>query len=683
METTQMNKNSNSASLLEDVLAVVSNTLNLQPGAVSAECNLIEAGLDSITLMNLVSTWRAAGYDINFADLAKKPFVGAWVEYLRVSAASLADNTQDTIFGVPKIKIGKLPHAPFSLAPMQYAYWLGRDVNQPLGGVSAHLYCEFELSAINDKSQPLDLARLTLAIEKLVQRHSSLRLQVCSSGQQIHNPSNNTVHVIFNDLRDKPTDVAQQLLEQYRSTYSSQMLDIESGEVFAVALSLLENGNSRLHLDIDMIAADAVSYRTLLRDLALLYDDPDVELADLAMSYKDCRMAIEHNWESIKESSGMWWQTQLASLPNGPLLPLKAASSQHPITTRRHFNIDPQRKAQLYAQCRQYGLTPSVVLATVLAETLAGWSKDPRFILNVPLFQRPLAGPNIKEVVGDFSSSILLDVDTGPTATFVTRARDVQSSMHEGAARADYGGVHVLRDLGRARGQQVTAPVVFTSALNLGELFDANVRRVFGDPIWIISQGPQVLLDAQVTELDGGILINWDCREDAFVDGVLDAMFNFFSNTVVNLVTEPGYWDTHIGDTLPKNRAVAEVQEPVITKNVEHDETLLSMPIVRVVASIWHEVIGGDGSNIHQNLFAAGGDSVLASSLIAQIREIFGSNSIDMKSLFSSPSIAGIAASITDSSDAEEVLQIAQVYCEILDLDDDALSAELEMEGSL
>jgi len=61
METTQMNKNSNSASLLEDVLAVVSNTLNLQPGAVSAECNLIEAGLDSITLMNLVSTWRAAG----------------------------------------------------------------------------------------------------------------------------------------------------------------------------------------------------------------------------------------------------------------------------------------------------------------------------------------------------------------------------------------------------------------------------------------------------------------------------------------------------------------------------------------------------------------------------------------------------------------------------------------------
>lgn len=54
-----------------------------------------------------------------------------------------------------------------------------------------------------------------------------------------------------------------------------------------------------------------------------------------------------------------------------------------------------------------------------------------------------------------------------------------------------------------------------------------------------------------------------------------------------------------------------------------------------------------------------------------------------MKSLFSSPSIAGIAASITDSTDAEEVLQIAQVYCEILDLDDDALSAELEMEGSL
>ena len=35
--------------------------------------------------------------------------------------------------------------------------------------------------------------------------------------------------------------------------------------------------------------------------------------------------------------------------------------------------------------------------------------------------------------------------------------------------------------------------LVFTSALDLGELFADNVIETFGEPVWIISQGPQVL----------------------------------------------------------------------------------------------------------------------------------------------------------------------------------------------
>jgi len=47
------------------------------------------------------------------------------------------------------------------------------------------------------------------------------------------------------------------------------------------------------------------------------------------------------------------------------------------------------------------------------------------------------------------------------------------------------------------------------------------VRSRFGDAVWIVSQGPQVLLDAQITEVDGGMLINWDVREHAFPPGLV------------------------------------------------------------------------------------------------------------------------------------------------------------------
>jgi len=80
----------------------------------------------------------------------------------------------------------------------------------------------------------------------------------------------------------------------------------------------------------------------------------------------------------------------------------------------------------------------------------------------------------------------------------------------------------------------VLAPVVFTSALDLGELFADNVIKTFGEPVWIVSQGPQVLLDAQVTELRGGLLLNWDVRESAFPRGLIEAMFATFTEAVRN-----------------------------------------------------------------------------------------------------------------------------------------------------
>ncbi|SIM55889.1 Putative phenyloxazoline synthase MbtB [Mycobacteroides abscessus subsp. abscessus] len=86
------------------------------------------------------------------------------------------------------------------------------------------------------------------------------------------------------------------------------------------------------------------------------------------------------------------------------------------------------------------------------------------------------------------------------------RARALQRTMYESGAHSAYPGLNVLRDLGRHRGEPVLAPIVYTSALNLGELFAEPVMQTFGEPVWIISQGPQVLLDAQVTEVRGGLL---------------------------------------------------------------------------------------------------------------------------------------------------------------------------------
>ncbi len=117
----------------------------------------------------------------------------------------------------------------------------------------------------------------------------------------------------------------------------------------------------------------------------------------------------------------------------------------------------------------------------------------------------------------------------------------------------------MLRDLGRHRGTPVLAPVVFTSALGLGELFCNDVTQAFGTPSWIISQGPQVSLDAQVTEFDGGVMVNWDVREDVFPAGVIDAMFAHHVDELRRLAAAGDAWTQPDPPALPsEQRAVRD-----------------------------------------------------------------------------------------------------------------------------
>ena len=54
-----------------------------------------------------------------------------------------------------------------------------------------------------------------------------------------------------------------------------------------------------------------------------------------------------------------------------------------------------------------------MALAASFSDALAGWSAEQRFLLNVPLFGREQLHPDVDRLVGDFTSSLLLDVDLG------------------------------------------------------------------------------------------------------------------------------------------------------------------------------------------------------------------------------------------------------------------------------
>ncbi|MFD5176358.1 amino acid adenylation domain-containing protein [Nocardia sp. NPDC058379] len=503
-----------------EIRAAIARQLELTPEDVADATDLIQLGLDSIRTMKLAGGWRKRGIAVNFALLAAHPTVDAW--YALLNGADPDD------FGTSAGEFAIVPDdgTPFALAPMQHAYWIGRSDAQELGGVAAHLYVEFD-------GADVDPERLERAVEQLLARHPMLRTRFLPDGtQQTLDRPGRAVYSVT-DLRESAADEAELRLEELRTARTHQRMAVQDGQVIDIALTRLADGRTRLHLDVDMLAADAMSYRVLVTDLARLYHGEQLPPQD----YTFRQYLAEHPAGTGDEHARdrAWWQDRLSELPGSPELPQSQHLSDPSRTVRLHRWLSPQAKAQVFDAAHARGITPAMALASVFAETIGGWSAQRRFLLNLPLFHREPVHPQVDGVVGDFTSSVLLEVDVTEPATVADRARALQQRLHEAGAHSAYSGLEVLRDLGRHRGEPVLAPIVYTSALNLGELFADTVTDTFGEPVWIISQGPQVLLDAQITEVRGGLLLNWDIRESAFPAGMVEAMFARYIDAIERL----------------------------------------------------------------------------------------------------------------------------------------------------
>ena len=508
----------------ETVRDEVAELLGVTSEDLDPNADLIASGLDSIRMMSLSGRWRKQGINVGFAALAANPTVSAW-----------ADLVSEHV-GTPAVEDvapagDDDPEAPFPLAPIQHAMWVGRHDEQELGGVAAHLYVEFD-------GVRVDPERLRVAAAKLAVRHPMLRQEILPNGTQ--RIGDRALPVTVYDLRDLDPAAADERLEQTRDEKSHQLLH---DEVLQLSLSLLPGDRTRLHVDMDMQAADAVSYRNFMADLAALYRG--VELPELGYTYREYRAKLTATTPPPSEQDLKWWAERVPDLPEPPALPLVPRADQaNPLRNIRLWRIvDVATRDALFAAAHKRGITPAMAVAATYANALAKWSSSSRFLLNLPMFGREPYHPDVDGLVGDFTSSLMLDIDLTGTTTPAERARVVQEALHDTASHSAVSGLNVLRDLSRHRGSQTLATIVYTSALGLGDLFAGDVTDQFGEPVWTISQGPQVLVDAQATPLANGLMINWDVRVEAFPPGVPEAMFAYQVAELERLATDDASWD--------------------------------------------------------------------------------------------------------------------------------------------
>jgi pyochelin synthetase len=428
---------------------------------------------------------------------------------------------------------------PFPLTDMQQAYWLGRRNDVAMGSISCYLYTEYD-------TDQLDLARVEAAWNVLIKRHDMLRAVIQADGAQRILAEVPYYRFRTLDLRGRNSGPE---LEALRRSLPQRVTEPDAWPLFDIRVTLFD-GKARLHMGFDLIAIDAASIHALRREWGLMYDHPATVLPAVPLSFRDVVMEqVAHRESEAWKRSERYWKGRALALPPGPDLPLAPDTTERTGQRfRRRGTIVPADGAQaLRRQAQARGLTLSTLLAAVYADVLAHWSRNQHFCITVTSFNRPDLHPAMAQVLGDYTSTILLEVDARADR-FAERATKLARQLADDVEHGEYSSIQVMREIAR---QTASAPaymgVVFTSALGFRRASAAPESESggwdrLGTTVYNVSSTPQVLIDNQISEEDGQLLCNWDVAEDMFAPGVVDAMFAAYASLLKALADGTG-WD--------------------------------------------------------------------------------------------------------------------------------------------
>jgi len=445
-------------------------------------------------------------------------------------------------------------YEPFLLSDMQHAFWVGRSGAIELGGVSNHGYYEIE-------GNDLNLERLNWALQQLVKRHDMLRAVVLPDGQQQILEQVPAYPFEVLDLRGKAEAFVKAQLEAIRERMSHQVLPSDQWPLFDFRATCLDERRVRLHISYDLLVFDAWSLFRLFEEWFQLYQNPEVALPPLELSFRDYALAEQGLRETeLYKRSQNYWLNRIDSLPPAPDLPLARSPQQlkqHRVK-RYEGGIDRTHWQPLKQRAAKAGLTPSGVLLAAFAEIMTLWSKNCQFTLNLALFNRLPLHPQVNDILGDFTSVTLLAVDNSEAESFGKRAVRLQKQLWQDLEHRYFSGVRVTRELSRKKGAAPNAmPVIFTSTLGFGSLGqETRTFSHFGELVYGISQASQAWMDIQVWEEKGTLTFNWDVVEELFPEGLIEDMFEAYCYFLKQLASSESAWVETTRQLLPPAQLV-------------------------------------------------------------------------------------------------------------------------------
>ena len=446
-------------------------------------------------------------------------------------------------------------NAPFPVTDLQGAYYVGRSASGQ-SKTACSVYFEFENTGI-------DIEKFTSAWNDLVERHDMLRAVFLPDGTQKILEEVPPLEIEVVDLTETDSQNISEILSDLRNQVSHRIKEADSWPLFEIKAVRLPEEKVRIYFSIDMLIADFFSIQILFKELYKIYDNPDIELPKLDVSFRDYVMVLEDFKKSEPYiNAKKYWTDRLGTLPPAPDLPVlhKADLTGNAIFKRKAFVLLSSKWLKIKDWGAKKSVTPSVILLAAYSYVLAGWSRRSKFCINLTLFNRLPVHKQVENLVGDFTTVILTEVDVSSVDSFITLTKKIQNRLYDDMDNRHFSGVQVIRELARTRGEGASGhvqPVVFTSIVGLeDEELDEAGADFLGETVYSITRTPNIWLDHQVTERNGELRFNWDFVEGIFPEGLMEDMFGAYCHILEKLAEEEPFRTGIIGmdDLMPESQ---------------------------------------------------------------------------------------------------------------------------------
>ncbi|PSV47521.1 hybrid non-ribosomal peptide synthetase/type I polyketide synthase [Photobacterium indicum] len=506
--------------------------------------DLLQLGMDSLQFLELSAAIQKQ-FDLKIN--ADEAYQDMSIEGLSSLIQEKLKNNSGTSPTLPFIIEKNDKYAPFPLTPIQHAYWIGRESWIEYGGIACHVVFEWDKDLSN-----FDPQQFENAWNALIKRHDMLRMTVTPEGEQIIQAEVPSFQIPQLDLRSLSENEQKNELMNIRNAMSYDVRPADVWPLFDLRLSRISDEKIRLHINLDLLQFDVQSFKIMMDDLSVAYQG--LALSEMPITFRDY-VIHEHKLRQEPDWKASWdyWQQAIPTLPKAPNLPLNPLHDRdNPTFITLEGRLDSVLWKTLKSEWQKWGVTPSAGLLTLFAEALSQCAQSPDFTLNMTFFNRQPFHEGVQNIIGDFTSVLLMDFMLSKPATIKNRMLETQNKLWKRLGHSQVNGVEVIREMARhlkANGKMSAhdaslplTPVVFTSMLGMsmdGMDIEKAMTSMLGKPVFVLSQTPQVWLDHQIMEVDGDLVFNWYCMEGVLEEGLLNKLFSNYNQKLSDTASNP------------------------------------------------------------------------------------------------------------------------------------------------